>query len=146
MISIVFLIIGISILCIFAFVYKSEKNFVSGAVPITGVVVDFSLSHSSDNIDYYPVIEFLDQNNHPHKITGSVGSNPPAYKRNDKVNLLYLPETPEKAKVEGFFHLWLGSLITFILGIVFSGIGLLLFSFSSKLKWGDISSSYQPLE
>jgi hypothetical protein len=49
----------------------------------------------------------------------SWGTSPPAYRRGDQVIVLYDAATPDKAEIEGFLSLWLGTLILAGLATVF---------------------------
>ena len=51
-------------------------------------------------------------------IHSSTSSSPPAYEVNEKVEVLYLAEQPEEAKLNGFFSLWGIPLVLGIIGIM----------------------------
>jgi len=53
----------------------------------------------------------------------SRSSNPPAYARGEQVTVLYLPEAPHDARIQGFFSLWGLPLVFGSVGSVFLLMG-----------------------
>jgi hypothetical protein len=68
-------------------------------------------------------MHFIDQKGEKIEFTSSTSSNPPRYSKGEKVEVLYLPTEPEKAKINSFFALWGGVVILGGMGGVFFLIG-----------------------
>lgn len=127
----VFTLLGIGILLGAFALYSSTTSFLGKASRVEGTVVDLvqsrsnmsSSSSTTESVTYRPVVHFVDLNGNTIEFTSSTGSNPPSYSRGEQVEVLYLPDEPEKAKINGFFSLWGGPVILGILGGLFFLIG-----------------------
>ena len=69
---------------------------------------------------FSPVIEFQDKTGRDFEFKG-VGSSPPRYRVGDQVEVLYHPDDPEQAVIDGFLDKWLPATLV----LAFSGIVLL---------------------
>jgi hypothetical protein len=118
-----FTLIGIGMLIGAFFFYKNTSSFLQGAAKAEGTVVELVRSRSSDSTTYAPVIQFTDQKGVAFEFTSSTSSNPPGYTEGEKVEVLYLQDRPQEAKINGFFSLWGGAVIVGGLGGVFFLIG-----------------------
>ncbi|MBK3527232.1 MULTISPECIES: DUF3592 domain-containing protein [Streptomyces] len=67
----------------------------------------------------YPVVEFTSRDGTRTTFQDSTGSNPPAYEKGERVEVLYRAGSPEDARIDGFASLWL-------LPLIFGGLGLLV--------------------
>ena len=134
----VFTIIGAGMLIGAYFLYKSTSTFLEDAVSTEGTVIEllrvYSDSDSGTSITYKPVVEFLDKNGSDFEFTSSSSSNPPSYSIGEKVEVLYNPTSPNKAKIKGFFSLWGAATIVGGLGTVFFLIGGAILIFSRNKK------------
>ena len=126
----VFLLVGIGMLAGSWSWYQNTRSFIGQAAKAEGTIVELVRSNSSDSTTYRPVVHFNNQNGEQIEFTSSAGSNPPSYSKGEKVEVLYLPNEPRNAKINGFFSLWGGSLIIGGIGGVFFliGAGILLVS------------------
>ncbi|MBS0486429.1 MAG: DUF3592 domain-containing protein [Proteobacteria bacterium] len=124
-ISVLFFVVGLGLLTGAGFLWLHKANFAAHAVHGDGVVVDLHYRSGSngDSGTYVPEVEFTASNGSVVHITGSTGSNPAAYTRGEKVNLLYAPENPEGAHIDSFSENWLGVLILGGMGLIFGLIG-----------------------
>jgi len=78
---------------------------------------------------YKPVFEYKDGKGKLAQYTSNVSSNPPAYKVNDEVELVYDTEEPSKIRVKTFWGLHRGTIIALIIAmplIIFGG-GFILY-------------------
>jgi hypothetical protein len=140
-----FFVIGIGMLFAGVSWWRSNAAFAEHAVAGEGTVSDLlfrrssssssSSSSSKSSGTYVPVIDFTAPNGSRIHITGSSGSNPPAYSRGDKVKLLFDPENPEKAVIDSFGERKAGPLILCGLGSVFALVGgFVLYSRAQERK------------
>lgn len=114
--------------------YQSANRFLEEAVSATGVVVALEEQRGDGTVSYHPVVVFLDENKKTVRFTSSVGSSPAAYRKAEKVPVLYLPGQPEDARIDSFFEHWGASLIMSILGAPFFLIGLSIVLFGMRKK------------
>jgi len=130
-VAIVFLLIGLGALPGSVYFYVKEKQFEKMAVSAPGVVIDLiKKERRSDNnrrtLVYAPIVQFVDQNGNTQEYHSPHGSNPPDYKRGDKVMILYEPDNPEFAKMDDWQrYIW----------VIILGIFGIAFSLSSALMW-----------
>lgn len=76
-------------------------------------------------------------------VTGSVSSDPPAYQVGEKVEVMYLPGSPDDARLDGFLENWFAATLLGGLGTVFTSVGLGIFFFSGR--WTRrLISRFQP--
>ncbi|GAB1333530.1 hypothetical protein ACE1SV_01200 [Streptomyces sp. E-15] len=71
----------------------------------------------------YPVVEFTPADGTHRTFEGSTGSNPPAYERGERVEVLYRADSPGDARIDGFASLWLLPLVFGGIGLVIGGVG-----------------------
>ena len=119
----VFSVVGIGMLIGAFFWYNSSSEFSEKSVRAEGTVVELVVNRSRDSRTYSPVVQFVNEAGKKIEFKSRTGSNPPDYSRGEKVEVLYLPENPEEAKINSFFALWGGALIFGGLGSVFFLIG-----------------------
>jgi hypothetical protein len=105
---------------------KSSINFKNRAINTTGIVKSNESKKSSEGINYYPVFSFTDNTGKEHIVRSSLGSNPPRYETQDRIQILYDPASPEEAKISSFWHLYavpivlgVSGMINLITGLVF---------------------------
>ncbi len=119
-----FAVIGLGLLIGAGYMANNTRAFLARAVHAQGTVVDLASRRSSDHsLSYYPEVAFQDANGRTIRFQSASGSNPPSYSRGDKVAVLYLPSTPENARIDGFMGVWFGTVIVGGLGLVFFLIG-----------------------
>lgn len=136
-------VLGVGLLVggIFSFVQK--QAFLKTAQKTTGLVTDLIQSYTgapgpasnsngnyvsasrNKNLVYYPEVSFTTADGQTIKFQSSTGSNPPAYRRGEKVTILYDPRNPYDASIGSFFQLWFGTIILLGLGVVFTFVGIL---------------------
>lgn len=119
----VFGLIGAALLAGAFFMYRSTSDFLAEAIKTEGTVVDLALSRSSNSTTYSPIVQFTSRDGQAIEFISSFSSNPPSYRKGEKVEVLYLPVNPQDAKISGFFSLWGGVSIVGGLGAVFFAIG-----------------------
>lgn len=135
--KIVFSIIGIVMLFLSFYLYRNTVDFLDRATKTTGKVNELKRVNSSEGADTYkPIVTFYTKENNLIEHISSSSSNPPSYSIGEVVDIYYLEDSPYEAKISGFPSLWLGSLITGILGFIFFsiGFGLILNTYLKKKK------------
>jgi len=111
------------------------NNFRKKAIPTKGTVVALS---SSSNINsprssgspirettytHRPIVRFVTQNGKAIEFLSDTGSKKTAYKKGDAVEVLYLPSSPEKAKINDFLSLWMMPMVIGGIGLIFIALG-----------------------
>jgi len=122
--KVVFTSLGLVMLACTYVLYSNTASFLAEASRAEGTVVGLEESRSSDSITYRPVVEFADESGRSTTFISSTGSNPPGYTEGQKVEVLYPRGEPQKAKINGFFSLWAGSIIVGSMGAVFLLVGV----------------------
>ncbi len=75
---------------------------------------------------FYPAVEFRTAAGDVIRFEHNTGSNPPAYRVGDAVDVLYNPQTPQDATIDSW-DIWMPSMIVMGIGGVFTLIGGLSF-------------------
>jgi hypothetical protein len=101
-----FISIGLGMLIGAFFLFTNTQGFLKNALTAKGEVVKLVRSRSSDSYVYTPVVEFITQGGLTIEFISSSGSNPPSYTNGEIVEVLYQEQSPEQAKINGFFSLW----------------------------------------
>jgi uncharacterized Tic20 family protein len=109
------------------YLYKETKTFLNTAIKTRAVVIEVESRRSDDGTMFYPVFSFEDTNGHEHMIYSKKGSYPPRYETGERVLIYYDPENPKDTKFDSFVSLWLGSIITGVLGTITLFLGLTIF-------------------
>jgi hypothetical protein len=140
----VFGLVGLVFLAVAFFSARSELAFRAGAISTPGTVVDLEpTSGSKGGTLYKPVFEFVDRDDHVHRVTGTVASRPPSFKRGEAVTVLYRPENPEEAHLDSFMEAWFLPLIFGGLGSTFTSIagGVLFYAFRKRIQRASLAAS-----
>lgn len=127
-VPIIFGIVGVALLGTGGWLAIGTINFKSAAAITDGIVLRLDRRYSTDSDGnsgylYYPVVQFTSSSGGAVEFRGSTGASPPVYRKGERVTVLYNPETPDNARIDSFTDLWLGSLITGTIGLVFTCIG-----------------------
>ncbi len=128
-IGVVFFLIGLVLLFAGFLSYNHTQKFITNSEVTTGTVIDLVRGTSgpensgSGSYVYYPVVQFKTNNDSLIEFQSKVGSNPPACRKGEQVQVRYLEQAPYKAGIDSFMQLWFVSIILLGLGVVFSGIG-----------------------
>ena len=104
-------------------------RFVRTASRTTGVVVEMRETKTKNGTAVFvPTVSFQDASGVRRVVASNTFSSPPEHRVGDGVTVLYSPENPEGAEVEGFWNQWGLPTVTGILGLLsfVGGLGLLL--------------------
>lgn len=105
--------------------YQVNK-FVKSGEKTEGIIVAMK-KHQGAAGKYFPLVRFQTKNGKTIDFTPGNGSNPPMYKVNDHVPVIYNSAYPNAAVINSFIEIWLGP-------VIYAGLGLLLL-ISSGFQW-----------
>jgi hypothetical protein len=139
----IFLLVGLALFAGAAVWAVVTRSFIARAEVASGTVV--ALERTSSNA-YSPVVDFVAPGGQMIEFRSSFGSSPPAYEVGEKVEVLYLPDQPRKARIRGIFALWGGALILCGVGLVFTGVGggMALFAYLRERRNAELRQSGVP--
>jgi len=122
-----FLLPGLGLLAGAGFAAWQEIDFRRGAVEVEGRIVAMRATSDSDGDRVWtPVFAFKLPDGREVRVAGSYASSPPCCRVGDAVRVRYDPAHPERAAMEGFMSSWFLATLLGGLGVVFTGVGLLL--------------------
>jgi hypothetical protein len=90
--------------------------FKSRALSAEGVITGFK-EREGDSVTYSPVFEFSDASNNIHRVASDSSSNPPMGKVGDRVKVLYEPQSPDNARIDDAFFLFISPALFLFVGI-----------------------------
>ena len=122
--SLIFGLVGLGVLYLCFYLYNDNRVFLATAKETDGEVVELISKRDSDGTTYRPRVRYRPQGGYDMFFESSVSSNPPAFDVGEKVKVLYEPGNPQSAKINSFMSLWFGVLISGVLGLIFSAVGL----------------------
>lgn len=118
--SVIFVPVGAVMLLIAGWMLSRDPLFSGAGAAATGTVVDLERAATGNGkASYYPVVTYRDAAGAEHRFTGTIGSNPPGYRRGDEVSVRYDPAAPEEAVIDSWSARVMGPGLT-------GGMGLLL--------------------
>jgi Protein of unknown function (DUF3592) len=118
--------IGVILLALAGFFYMREVSFLKSAQTASGTVIDYELSHSTDNSGstYCPVIDFTTNAGERVKYYANVCSSPPAYDMGDEVQVLYDPQDIKNVQMKSFWSQYVGVFVLACVGAPFFLLGV----------------------
>ena len=125
----IFTIVGLALLIGGVLSIQHTRRFLATAVSVPGVVKENvrqeSRSSKSDRRgSFYPRISFHTANGPEISVITNTGSNPPSYRVNESVPIVYDPQQPYHAYIRSFTELWLLPAILCPMGLVFCSFGV----------------------
>lgn len=124
--SAVFMTAAIILLGIAGWMISRDPLFSGAEMKAVGTVIDLERSATGNGrVAYYPVVAFRDDTGTERRFVGSIGSNPPDYRRGEQVGVRYDPAAPEEAMIDSWTARLLGPGLT-------GGMGLLLLWFEVR--------------
>lgn len=120
------MICGLPFLVASLYFETRTEIFLHESIATTGRVVRInSRSHDSDNdIDYAPVFSFIAFDGHVYTVESRNYSIPPEFSIGQIVQIRYIKDSPQTARVDSHWQLHAFEDIFGALGICFSGAGL----------------------
>ena len=133
--SILFGVIGLGLLAGAIALAVNTRAFIATAKHAPGTVTELVPKRDKDDgsVTYTPVVMFEAASGASVSFTSSFSSSPPAYDVGEKVDVLYSPDNPNEARINGFGSLWLGPIIMGGIGALFAAIGFGIL-FASRLN------------
>lgn len=119
--AIISLLLGLGLFAGAGYMYTDVRQLIATAEKAPGTVVGFERRSSKGGSSDYPVIEFATATGEIRRFTTSGAGN---YTRGQMIEVLYDAGTPEKARVNVFIELWLGSLVLGAFGLLCLGVGI----------------------
>ncbi|NDJ58584.1 DUF3592 domain-containing protein [Enterobacteriaceae bacterium 4M9] len=143
-----FLFFGCMMLGLSFYQAWSEAQFEKNALRTTGKVVDLGLDRSEGQRIWYPVVSFYDSQGKKNEFTSSVGSAGYHSMRGQDIEVLYLADEPDEARISGFEGQYVGSLVMGIFGVGFALMGALppLLMRSRQNRTERLMHEGQPIE
>ena len=128
--SLLLVIFAIAVFALSAYSYRTTRDFLRQAQPSTGVVV--RMIEGSDGTSR-PRVRFADATGQSHELEGRTMRTPPAYSVGEKVQVVYLPGSPETARIDRFSELWVVSLVTGLIGFALTAAAIFTWVFRKAL-------------
>jgi hypothetical protein len=103
-------------------------RFVSTAARTTGTVTELRDYTDRENggTSYAPTFSFRDSGGVEHSVASSLYSSPPQHRVGDTLPVLYRPNEPTSARVDGYWYLWGMPTVTGILGGLYLPVGIVI--------------------
>lgn len=130
--SAIFVPVGAVMLLIAGWMLSRDPLFSGAGAEAVGTVVDLQRATTGNGkASYYPVVTYRDADGTEHRFTGTLGSNPPGYRRGETVAVRYDPAAPEEAVIDSWSARALGPGLT-------GGMGVLLL----WMSWRALRSAF----
>lgn len=124
--SIVFVPTGIGLILLAGWMVSRDPAFSGTTLSVAGQVVDLKRSQSGNGVaSYRPVVVFRDASGAERQFIGSIGANPPDYRKGDQVAVRYDPAAPDEAVIDSWSQRLMGP------GVA-GGLGGLLLWFEAR--------------
>lgn len=122
----IFALVGVGALVGSGVTAVDSHRIVSEGIIAQGEVVSLKRERSSgrrSSAVYHPVFRFTAQDGKEYRVKHNQGSNPPAWKKGEKAELIYLPDKPESAVPNTFWGKYAVPFIIGIFGTAFAVMG-----------------------
>ncbi len=119
----ILLLLGLGLLAGALVTYRRTVRFQQGAAEAVGEVVEVREVIDSDGSTWKPIVEFTAPSGERIRCDPKISSNPPPYKRGDRVTVYYDPQNVHEARIKSFIYLWMLPLLLGIMGAAFAWIG-----------------------
>jgi len=124
-----FAAVGLGLLIGGVFAFQHTRRFLATAISVPGIVTEnvWQEERSSNNRlrgSFYPRIRFRTTEGQEISILSTVGDNPPSYRVNETVTVLYDPQQPYHAVIRSFLELWFLPTLLCGMGMVFCSFGV----------------------
>lgn len=138
----IFFIVGVVFLIGTIWSWLSTQRFLNTAETATGTVKELLLVRSggeSGGYVYYPVVEYETRGGEKVEFQSTAGSSPASYTVGENVEVLYVSQKPQEAKIKGFMDVWFLVVIFGVFGVVFTLLGGVFLSIDigkiKRRKW-----------
>lgn len=125
--------VGIALLLGAALLAKSNYDFIQSSQLTEGTVVSFNTKgNSSGKKSYAPVISYVDSSGQTHKTIGKFHNNTSGYRVGGDVELYYNKTSPNEAKINRIYEMWIDVIMLSIIGVIVLIMGIALFAITKK--------------
>jgi hypothetical protein len=123
--SLLLAVFAVILLAASAHTYRTTRDFVRTAQQSTGVVVRMLRNGDA----FYPRVRFSDAAGRFHEFNSKKIRSPPGYTAGEQVQVLYLPDAPETARIGRFSELWFAPVIFGAIGVALAVTSVCLWVF-----------------
>jgi hypothetical protein len=121
----VLVLVGLGVVALGVYLGRSTFLLQSHGERVQGTVVFLELKKTLHGSTYYAVVQFATREGTAVQFTDVMGSNPPAYREGDPVNVLYSRYLPERtATIDRGILDWLAPGVLCVMGTALAGIAL----------------------
>jgi hypothetical protein len=123
--------VGLLLLAMGVFAWLRTRRFISESLRAPGTVVGLEPRRGSKGgTTYSPVVEFATPEGVVRQFTDPVSSNPAGYSVGDRVEVLYHWQDHARARLASKFRLYFVAGLLSFLGLIFTGVGAVIFLFA----------------
>jgi hypothetical protein len=115
-------VIGPIFLLVAAILALGTRSFLQHATRARATITALELRTDPEDQTvsyYYPRFVFTTPDGRPFSISSNTGTNPPAFKLGQRVDVLYDPANPGDARIDTAVQLWLVPMVLSFIGLVF---------------------------
>ncbi len=132
--------VGLVLLIATVLVVENINRFINNSKTADGTVTELRLgSNTRSSRTYHPVFRYTPEGGKQIEVVSNFGSNPPRYKQGQTVTVRYDPDSPYRAKIDGFWSMWFPVIILAPLSMGFLTPGLILlvmfYRKRARLNW-----------
>lgn len=135
-----FAMIPIGFLLLIGAVYSvwSTQTWLSRTAEVEGTVIEMVRSRDRDDTSdmFSPKVRFETVEGRRIEFQSNWRTNPPAYRKNQTVTVVYDRDEPQSAAIRGFLSLWMLPMILTFIGSIFFAIGTTMVVLSNKVTRG----------
>jgi hypothetical protein len=128
-----FPLIGITLLVVGFFVYRSNQRALETGVLTTGTVVGMQERYDEDGSMYAPIIRFTTIEGETVEFMSSTWTRPAEYGPGDSVEILYQSDAPQNAQIDSAFGRYGAPAILGVVGVFLTLVGALVAFVVNKL-------------
>ena len=129
----IFPLSGVFLLLVSAFLYWQQSQFLSKALSAEGSIVDFAVSYEDSKKVYAPIVSYVNNKDEEIEFTSTKDRPIKTYPIGAKVEVLY-SEDGAIDKIKSFYELWFMTSVTFVMGSIFTFIGIIVIRNLKKVK------------
>lgn len=119
-----FAAVGLVLAAIGGWFYFADRDLAAAGVRTQGTVIQMVSSRDTNgSYTSRPVVEFFDPAGTRHVFMSQVSSSPPNHSTGERVDVLYLPGSPENAVIDSFFERFFAPLVLGGMGALFAVVG-----------------------
>lgn len=136
--SVSFLTLGLALCVVTAVLWLRTRTFIRESVSASGRVVELEYGEGLGGRSgggHITVFTFVDAAGQSHTNRAGAAQSPPTHQVGDTVTVLYAPNDPAVARIQGFRTLWVVHTFLGGFGFAFTGIGL--------VAWFAVRKTYE---